>query len=254
MKTEQNSITAIILAAGLGTRMKSQKPKVLHEILDKPMVLYVVETARQVARGSLIIVIGGHSEKVRDIILKHCSAMFAFQKNQLGTGHAVMAAMPHVSETVGQLIIMCGDVPLLRVETLKAMLKDHIESDRDLSVLGVDLENPKGYGRLVFDEHRNVSRIVEEGDATEAQKQIKTINAGTYCIKKAFLIDALKQIRPNNIQGEFYLTDIIEIGYRTRKCMGVFIGSNAQEIKGINTLEDLKDVENMLREINIKTS
>ncbi len=254
MKNKKKSVAAIILAAGLGTRMKSHKPKVLHEILGKPMVIYVVETARQVAREPLIVVSGAHCEKVRDTVLEHCRAIFAFQKNQLGTGHAVMAAMPHVHKTVGQLIIMCGDVPLLSVETLKTMLKDHIESDRDLSVLGVDLENPKGYGRIIFDEHRNVSMIIEESDANAAQKQIKTVNAGTYCVKKAFLNDALKQIRSNNIQGEFYLTDIIEIGYRDGKNMGVFIGSNAQEIKGINTRKDLKDVEDLLHEIKIKRS
>lgn len=254
MKAENKTVAAIILAAGLGTRMKSQKPKVLHEILGKAMVLYVLETAQQAGLKPLIVVVGAYSEKVCDTVTTRFDTRFAYQKKQLGTGHAVMTAIPHIPETVCQVMIMCGDVPLLRAVTLTGMLDDHIHSGRDLSVLGVDLENPTGYGRLVFDNNRNLVKIVEEADATMLEKQIQTINSGTYCVKKEFLIEAIEQIRPDNIQGELYLTDIIEIGYQGRRQMGVFIGPDPVEIKGVNTRSDLEAIERLLRERSFKTS
>lgn len=254
MEPEQNTVAAVILAAGLGTRMKSQKPKVLHEILGKPMILYVLDTAIQTGLEPLVVVVGAYSDQVRNTVSKQYNVRFAFQEHQLGTGHAVMVALPLVPEKIGQVIIMCGDVPLLRSDTLTAMLEDHVQSNRDLSVLGVDLEDSKGYGRLVFDGHRNLVKIVEEADATAVEKQIKTINAGTYCVKKPFLSDAIQRIKPDNMQGEFYLTDIIEIGYQTRKQMGVFIGSDPKEIQGINSQVDLERVACLLQKRSIKIS
>ncbi len=254
MASERKTVAAVILAAGQGTRMKSEMPKVLHDLLGKPMILYVLETAAQAGLEPLVVVVGAYSEQVRKAVSIHYDVRFAFQKDQLGTGHAAKIALPHVPGSVDQVIIMCGDVPLLRPETLTAMIDDHVQTNRDLTVLGVDLKDSSGYGRLVFDDHRNLVKIVEEADATAAERQIKTINAGTYCVKKPFLSDALHRIKRENMQGEFYLTDVIEIGHRASRQMAAFIGADPREVRGVNTKADLEAVESQLRRSPSKTS
>lgn len=236
-------VCVIILAAGLGTRMKSNKAKVLHEILGKPMIAYVLETAHQIAGDDIIVVVGHQAERVKDECLKVCPAEFALQFEQLGTGHAVMCAMPSVVEETQNVIILCGDVPLLSAETIGTLLADHRKHDRDLSLLAVEIDNPTGYGRVLIDQQRRLSRIVEEADATESEKVINLINTGIYCVDRTFLAEALTAITPDNAQGEFYLTDIIEIGYQNKKSMGVLIGESPTEVAGVNTVDDLKAVE-----------
>lgn len=238
----------VILAAGMGKRMKSDKAKVLHEILGKPMIMYVVETAKKVAGNDVVLVIGNHAEKVRNIVSENHTVIFALQKEQLGTGHAVSCALPYLPDHTKDVIILCGDVPLLTFETITRLLKDHIRANRDISLLAVTVKNPKGYGRVLFDEKMNVSGIVEELDASAEQKRIKTINTGIYCVKKEILFDSLNKIKSNNVQGEFYLTDIIELGYREGKVVGVLIGEDDEEIVGVNTIHDLMMVENILRD------
>jgi UDP-N-acetylglucosamine diphosphorylase/glucosamine-1-phosphate N-acetyltransferase len=237
----------VILAAGMGKRMKSDKAKVLHEIFGKPMIMYVVETAKKVAGNDVVLVIGNQAEKVRNIVSENHTVIFALQKDQLGTGHAVSCALPYLPDHTKDVIILCGDVPLLTFETVTRLLKDHIIANRDISLLAVTIKNPKGYGRVLFDEKMNVSGIVEEADASAEQKRIKTINTGIYCVKKEILFDSLNKIKSNNVQGEFYLTDIIELGYREGKVVGVLIGDDSDEIVGVNTIHDLMMVENILR-------
>ena len=237
----------IILAAGMGKRMKSDKAKVLHEIFGKPMIMYVVETAKKVAGNDVVLVIGNQAEKVRKIVSENANVIFALQKDQLGTGHAVSCAFPYLPDHTKDVIILCGDVPLITFETVMWLLKDHIIANRDISLLAVTIENPKGYGRVLFDEKMNVSGIVEEADASAEQKRIKTINTGIYCVKKEILFDSLKKIKSNNVQGEFYLTDIIELGYREGKVVGVLIGDDSEEVVGVNTTHDLMMIENILR-------
>lgn len=237
----------VILAAGMGKRMKSDKAKALHEISGKPMIMYVVETAKKVAGNDVVLVIGHQAEKVRKIVSENANVIFALQKDQLGTGHAVSCALPYLPDHTKDVIILCGDVPLLTFETVMRLLKDHIIANRDISLLAVTIENPKGYGRVLFDEKMNVSGIVEEADASAEQKRIKTINTGIYCVKKEILFDSLKKIKSNNVQGEFYLTDIIELGYREGKVVGVLIGDDSEETVGVNTIYDLMTVENILR-------
>ena len=145
------------------------------------------------------------------------------------------------------MVILCGDVPLILPETIKGLVKEHLDSRRDISLLAVELENPAGYGRILLDANRQLIGIIEESDATVEQKQINLINSGIYCVRKEFLSVALPNINPNNAQGEIYLTDIISIGYKCSKNMGLMIGDNYQQILGINTWEDLKAVEAILR-------
>ncbi|MDP7355667.1 MAG: NTP transferase domain-containing protein [Desulfobacterales bacterium] len=245
-KTDKN-VAVIILAAGLGMRMESRKAKVLHELHGRPMVMYVVETAEKCVKDNIVLVIGNQAETVRKIVSKHSRASFAIQDAPLGTGDAVLSALPYLSDDIEQVVILCGDVPLITADTVLGLINDHVSARRDITVLGSQIDNPKGYGRILFDENRHVFGIVEESEATKQQKRIKTINSGTYCVKKDFLFDSLKKIMPDNVKGEFYLTDIIGIGYRGGKNIGVLIGSNNNEILGINTRQDLKQVENMIK-------
>jgi UDP-N-acetylglucosamine diphosphorylase/glucosamine-1-phosphate N-acetyltransferase len=247
MEDAERKVAVIILGAGLGTRMKSNKAKVLHEILNKPMVLYVVETAKKIAGNNVILVIGHQAEKVRRVVEERVDILFALQKEQLGTGHAVLCALPYIPNSVKDVIILCGDVPLLTEDTLVRFFEDHVKSRRDISLLAVEIENPTGYGRLLINEDRRLTGIVEESDATEEQKKLKLINTGIYCIKKEILFDSIKNIKSNNVKGEFYLTDIVEIGYRNKSVMGVMVGEDWKETVGVNTGQDLQTAENIMR-------
>jgi UDP-N-acetylglucosamine diphosphorylase/glucosamine-1-phosphate N-acetyltransferase len=244
----KENVAVVILAAGQGTRMKSNKAKVLHEIAGRPMILYVVETAREIAGDNVIVVIGHQAQKVRDILSESAQVHFAYQEQQLGTGHAVQCAVPSLPEGCEEVVILCGDVPLIRAATITGLIEDHINAARDISLLAVELENPYGYGRILVDDKRQVFGIIEESDATAAQKQIKLINAGIYCIHKDFLLQALPRIRTNNAQNELYLTDIMAIGHTEKKDIGVVIGSDASEVIGVNTIQELKRVETILKD------
>ena len=243
----KSNTAVIILAAGLGTRMKSNKAKVLHEIQGRPMVSYVVETARQVAGNNVIVVVGNQAEKVRQVVSGNEDLLFAYQEKQLGTAHAVLCAVPQIPEPCTEVVILCGDVPLIRPETVSRLIDDHLEAQRDISLLAVELENPFGYGRILLDSNDQLSGIVEEADATSKQKRIKMINSGIYCVNKEFLVRALPQVRSNNAQGELYLTDIIEIGYIAKTTMGVMVGADEREILGVNNLKDLQQVDAIMK-------
>lgn len=243
----ENNVAVIILAAGMGTRMKSTKAKVLHEIHGKPMVRYVVDNARQIAGDDIIVVIGNQAEKVRAVLSDAAHLLFAYQEQQLGTGHAVLCALPQIPAHCEHVIILYGDVPLIQPATITGLLEDHIGGRRDVSLLAVEMDNPCGYGRVLLDDNSQISAIIEEADASEAQKQIKLINTGIYCIAKPFLLQALPKVRADNAQGEIYLTDIMAIGYQEKKNMGVVVGADYKQTLGINTWQDLLAVEDAMR-------
>jgi UDP-N-acetylglucosamine diphosphorylase/glucosamine-1-phosphate N-acetyltransferase len=247
MEKNFSSVTAVILAAGLGTRMKSSKAKVLHELNGKPMITYVVETAEAVVGKNIVVVIGNQADKVRKVVSEKFDTEFAYQKEQLGTGHAVLCSLMYIPERTKNVVILCGDVPLLRPETVENLLRDHINMDRDVSILAVNINDPEGYGRLIVDSNFNVSGIVEQADATEEQRKIKTINSGIYCVKKDFLADALPQLKPYNAQKEYYFTDIIELGYKGKKNIGALVSCDHEEVIGINSLNDLTSASEILK-------
>ena len=240
-------IAVVILAAGLGTRMKSNKAKVLHKICGKPMVNYVVETARRVAGANVVLVVGNQADKVRQTVSNIGSFSFAYQEAQMGTGHAVLCALPHIPEHCREVVILCGDVPLIKADTIKALIKSHAAEKRDISVLAVELEDPTGYGRILLDTKGRVQAIVEESDATAEQKRIRLINTGIFCVKKDLLFQAVPQIKSDNAQAEIYFTDIVEIAYAEKKHIGVTVGDNHLEVTGINTIQELKSVETVLK-------
>jgi len=242
-----NKVAVVILAAGMGTRMKSDKAKVLHEITEQPMITYVVETAQKVAGANVIVVIGHQSQTVRECLSGFNELIFAHQDKQLGTAHAVLCALPHIPDHCEEVVILCGDVPLIQSKTIIDLIEDHLGNARDISLLAVELDDPYGYGRVVLDENRGVTGIIEEADATAEQKAINLINTGIYCIKKQFLLEALPKIKSDNAQGELYLTDVMGIGYRDKKKIGVQIGTDCQQILGVNTCQDLEMVEEIMK-------
>ena len=239
----KNNTAVIILAAGLGTRMKSDKAKVLHTICGKPMLAYVLETATNISAHQIIVVVGHQADLVKAACGEKSRVSFALQERQLGTGHAVLCALPSLSSTVEHVLILCGDVPLLRASMLEELLADHMQESRTLSLLAVEADMPTGYGRIKIDGRGQLAKIVEEKDASQKERRIKLINSGIYCVKKRFLQDSLKKIKPDNVQQEFYLTDIIEIGYLAEENMGVLVSGAKEDVLGINTIQELEAVE-----------
>lgn len=247
MEHRKKKPAVIILAAGEGKRMKSSKAKVLHEILDMPMVMYVAKIAHQVAGSNVVLVVGNQAEAVRKVVSAQYDVTFSLQKEQLGTGHAVSCAIPYLPENTDQVVILCGDVPLLTPGTVHRLLDDHIKAKRDITILATEIDNPRGYGRILLDNNRNVTGIVEETDATHEQKAIKIINTGIFCVNKEILLDCLQKIKPSNKQGEYYLTDIVQISYNAKKAIGVVVEKDSQEFVGVNTHQDLEAAENIMR-------
>ncbi|MGA8020655.1 MAG: NTP transferase domain-containing protein [Desulfobacterales bacterium] len=250
MQLRRENIAIVILAAGLGTRMKSQKAKVLHEVCGQPMILYVVETAAKVAGDRVILVVGHQAERVREVVTECARVRYTLQEQQLGTGHAVASALPDVPVECRQVVILCGDVPLVTESTIGNLITDHLNHRRDITVLATEVEDPDGYGRIVIDTDGRVVAIVEEADASEEQRKIRIVNTGIYCVDKPFLTRALKKIDRNNAQGELYLTDIVAVCYRDNGKVGAMVAENAQEFRGINTRDDLAAVEGLMRRLN----
>ncbi len=254
--TQQNhveNVAVIILAAGLGTRMKSDMAKVLHPILGVPMICHVLEAACDVAGKDVVVVVGHQADRVRKACQKVKPVSFALQAEQNGTGHAVLCAMPSVSDSVQHVVILCGDVPLLKAATIHSLVQDHIKTGRDLTLLAVELDNPSGYGRVVMNAERQLTRIVEEADADDAERAIALINSGIYCVSRSFLAASLNELTPDNAQGELYLTDIIEVGYRWGKRIGVMVGPDPEEVSGVNTVANLQTVETLMATRGEKT-
>lgn len=243
-----DAVGIIILAAGKGTRMKSEKAKVLHLLSGRPMILHVVDTAVKVTGKDIIIVIGNQADKVKKVVSEKADVKFALQKEQRGTGHAVQCALPELSKDCANVVILSGDVPLIKFSTIRELTKDHVSHENDVTVLGVCLENPFGYGRIVKNKSGGVEKIVEETDAVEFEKKINTVNSGIYCVKRDFLEISLSKIKSNNNQNEIYLTDIVEVANNYHKKIGLKICDDQTEVMGINTPQDLLKIETMQME------
>lgn len=235
-------VASIILAAGEGTRMRSNRAKVLHEIAGVPMIRYVVETALAVL-NDVVVVVGHQAEEVRKSLEPYPMLRFAVQEEQLGTGHAVVCAMPHVPNNIHDVVVLCGDTPLIKPTTVRALIDKQRAIESYLSLLTTTLAEPFGYGRVVLDSSGKPASIVEESDASESEKQIVLVNTGTYCINKDFLKRALAGLNDDNAQGEFYLTDVVKRAYREGKPAAVLEVSDTIQVTGVNTVEELARIE-----------
>ncbi len=227
-------IAALVLAAGKGTRMKSNLVKVMHPLAGCPMVDYPVVAARAAGAGRLVLVVGHQSEKVRDHFAGVADVAFAVQEEQLGTGHAVACAAGALAGFGGRVLILCGDVPLIREKTLTDLLARHEERQAVVTVLTAHLDDPTGYGRVVKREGGRILRIVEEKDATPEERNISEINSGIYCVNGDFLFEAVAGLSNDNAQGEYYLTDIIRMAAdRCLHCYSLPVDDPA-EVMGVN--------------------
>lgn len=246
---DSNDVGIIILAAGKGTRMKSDMPKVLHKVAGKSMVMHVIETAKKITPDDNIHVVVGHkSDDVKEEISKYCKVNFAEQKQLIGTGDAVKSAVPGMNEPIKNILVLCGDVPLIQEKTINNLIEKHKQNCAKVSVLAVDLDDPTGYGRIVLDDQNSIHCIREEADANADEKKIKTINTGIYCFEKEFLVSALDEIKPDNSQAEYYLTDIVEIAQKKHEKIMVVTMNDYRQVIGVNTIEDLNRIENLLKD------
>lgn len=252
--TEPKLLNVLILAAGLGTRMKSNRAKVLHELGGLPLIVHVCRAAALLEPNSILVVVGHQAEEVEKVVTAEVGdqASFVTQATQRGTGDAVEAARPVLQDSNSLLLVLSGDVPLIRPDTLRRLMDHHRATSADCTILSVRLENPTGYGRIIRDDDNSFLRIVEHKDATPEQRHIKEINSGIYCFETNQLFDALRQVRPANEQGEYYLTDVPDILLHEGARVDVYQHSDAREVSGINTRAELAEFENLLRRNTIR--
>ena len=238
--------------------MKSKQAKVLHELGGRPMIAYVVRQALSLNPGMIYVVVGHQAAEVEAAVRKELGekadhAEFVLQAEQRGTGDAVKAASAKLRQADRTLLVLSGDVPLVRAETLKKLVGEHLVNHAACSILTVRLENPTGYGRMVCDEKGRFVKIVEQKDATPEERQIKEINSGIYCFQTAKLFAALDRVEPTNQQAEYYLTDVPAILLSEGETITTYLHSDSREVSGINTRADLAEFENLLRRSTIRS-
>jgi bifunctional UDP-N-acetylglucosamine pyrophosphorylase/glucosamine-1-phosphate N-acetyltransferase len=246
-------INVLILAAGLGTRMKSEQAKVLHKLGGRPLIAHVLSAAARLDPERIFVVVGHQAEKVETAAraaLDTATAerlQFVTQAEQRGTGHAVMCARDALREARGALLVLYGDAPLVCAETLRRLIEEHERGHHAVTLITTHLDEPYGYGRIVRDDDHKLARIVEQRDATEAEREIKEINPGFYCFEIAALLSALDRLTTRNAQGEYYLTDVPELLRRDGRTVGTIFHEAADELLGINTRAELAATWKRLR-------
>lgn len=249
------TLDILILAAGLGTRMRSSTAKVLHKLGGRPLIAHVCRTASALVKEQhpVHVVVGHQAEEVKEAVraeLGEAGAVFITQAEQRGTGDAVFAARDSLGDANSTLLVLSGDVPLVRAETLVSLIQQH-RTHRGrgaaCTLMAVRLEDPTGYGRIVRDEEGRFEKIVEQRDATPEERQITEVNVGIYCFETRLLFPALARVRPENEQGEFYLTDVPGILRADGEDVSIFLHTDAREVSGINTRVELSEFERILR-------
>jgi bifunctional UDP-N-acetylglucosamine pyrophosphorylase/glucosamine-1-phosphate N-acetyltransferase len=236
---------AIVLAAGQGTRMKSKKHKVLHEVCGKPMVEHVIDLIQLLHMNQPIVIIGHGADAVKETLGDR--AEFILQAEQLGTGHAVMQAVPILDGKPGTTLVICGDTPLITATTIQRLIEQHQQSNASATLLTAIMEDATGYGRVIRTSHGSVSHIVEHRDADEKEQQIREINTGTYCFDNALLFEALKKVNNHNKQGEYYLTDVIGILREDGHRIEAYCTNDVSETIGINDRVALHQAEKIMQ-------
>lgn len=242
-------LTTVIMAAGKGKRMRNpDKSKVMYELKGRPLIQYVIELSDKIHSEMIIPIVGHQKQSVMDFLKIKFPEItgkikFAHQDEQLGTGHAVMQTAGILKDFEGDVLILSGDVPMLKYETVISFLNFHYENNFDASLISAVFDDPSGYGRVLRDSEGNFYDIREEKDCTEEERKCKEINSGIYIIDNKILFEALKSVKTDNAQGEYYLTDVFKFFSDSGKKTGAFPVTDPVEISGINTVEQLEELE-----------
>ena len=244
---EYNDVGVVVLAAGKGTRMKSNLAKVLHKVAGKCMVLHVIECAAKIVRDNVVVVVGHQAQAVKKEVRKQFEVNFALQEQLLGTGDAVKTAIPVLAANIKDVLVLCGDVPLIQENTLRNMIRQHKKSQAKVSVLAVDVDNPAGYGRIILDSQNQMQCIREESDASDIEKQIKTVNTGIYCFDRGLLASVIADLKPDNNQAEYYLTDVVEIARKRDEKIAVVTMDDPDQVIWVNTLDELEKAGHLIQ-------
>jgi len=236
----------IVLAAGKGTRMKSAHPKVLHRVGGRPMIEHVLDRARELGAATKVLVIGHLAAELERALMSHPDLTFVVQEPQLGTAHALLAAEPALKSRTGNIVLLSGDVPLLSRRTLTRLIDAHRQSHAAMTILTANVDAPRGYGRIVRSGEK-IARIVEEKDATSAEREIREINSGIYAFELEGLFEAVRTIASENAQGEYYLPDLVSIYRQRGKGVDTVIVDRPHEILGINSRAELTLMNHILK-------
>ncbi len=242
----QPSIIAVVLAAGKGTRMKSNVAKVLHQVFFRPMLHHVLDAVHNTGIEQCAVIVGHQREAVEQAMAPF-GVDTVVQEQQLGTGHAVLCA-ENACSSKDEVLILCGDTPLIRPETLREMIETHHRKQANLTLMTTLLDSPFGYGRILHDDQGRIQAIVEEKDATDEQRQIKEINAGIYLANRSFLFAALRQVGTNNAQGEVYLTDIVALANQQNLRVHTFVHPHPIDVLGVNSRVELSQAQATLQQ------
>ncbi|MCE2882376.1 MAG: NTP transferase domain-containing protein [Planctomycetaceae bacterium] len=247
--SNQRGLVAVILAAGKGTRMQSDLPKVMHPVMGRPMVHWVVDAARAAGATKVVLVVGHGAELVKAEFAGAADVEFALQAQQLGTGHAVMMAKGAIEGDAASTdaFVLCGDGPLIRAETLHALLALHRREGAAATLATSVIADPKGYGRIVRDAQGRLARIVEQKDATDAERAIREVNPSYYCFRTDDLLDALARVGNKNASGEYYITDVFEILRHAGRVVAAIDAVPPEDVLSINDPVQLAEVDAILR-------
>ena len=246
--SQTNQICAVVLAAGKGTRMKSELPKVATLLNGKPLILHVLDNLISSGIKDIYVVVGFKKEIVIEICKPYSNIHFVEQTEQLGTGHALLCCEDSLKDFHGNLLVACGDVPLLTSSSFKNLASFHSSNHNSVTVLSAEIDIPKGYGRLIRNSSGSLMQIVEEKDATDEERKVKEINTGTYIFNSPEVFQNLKKVNTENAQGEYYLPDLVKIANSKNEKAGALVLSNHLESSGVNSPEDLARLESYILE------
>ncbi len=244
--SREGKIAAVILAAGQGKRMKSSLPKVLHEILGRPILSYVLESARRAGADQVVVVAGGATPGVEELA-RSAGSDVVVQRDPQGTGDAVAKARPILDRFQGEILVLCGDAPLITAPLISRLVELHRREGYKATILTAHLPDPTGFGRIVRGKEGQVTGIIEEADATESQREIDEVNTGAFCFSAEVLFPQLQLLKCDNKQGEFYLTDVVEALVFAGEKVGALSMGAPKGPLGINTKDELLETERVFR-------